>query len=150
MFAAWGVSDWVFGNRTKGHNEELRQRFLAELEHQQKHKANDDTTDDCCDLSSLDAKPTVFYCVVRKSTGLTHCLTGAQLGDVVEVLEEGVGPDRAYNLCRLPVKEKPGQPSMSLSRDAYGWFPIRWLQKMEHYESMVQKQLVHLAKKNQE
>lgn len=84
----------------------------------------------------LFTKPTLFHCVVRKTSGLTHCLSGVRLGDVVEILEEGVGPDKAYNLCRLPAKDNEA----SLSRDTYGWFPIRWLQKLEHYESMVREQ----------
>jgi len=141
MFAAWGASDWVFGNRTKGHNEELRQKFLAEQHrhHPNSHEDSDDY------LSSLETKPTLFHCVIRQSTGLTHCVSGVQLGDVVEVLEEGVGPDRAYNLCRLPAKAQS-----SLSTDSYGWFPIRWSQKLDHYESMVQEQLRNLSKDDAE
>ena len=127
MFAAWGVSDWIFGNRTKGQNEGMRKDFVAD------QRGKDDEMDDW--LANLEVKPTLFHCVVRKTSGITHCLSGVQLGDVVEILQEGVGPDKAYNLCRLPAKD-----DASLSRDTYGWFPIRWLQKLDHYESMVRKQ----------
>ncbi len=130
MFAAWGVSDWIFGNRTKGHNEGLRQDFVAD----QRKNSPDNEMEGW--LERLETKPTLFHCVVRKTSGLTHCLSGVRLGDVVEILEEGVGPDKAYNLCRLPAKDNEA----SLSRDTYGWFPIRWLQKLEHYESMVREQ----------
>ena len=131
MFAAWGVSDWLFGNRNKGHNEELRQMFLQE---QRKLSGNDNDDDDSW-LALLDAKPILFHCVIRTNSGLTHCLSGVRLGDVVDILEEGVGPNQDYNLCRLHARDD--EP---LSRDTYGWFPIRWLQKLHHYESMAREQ----------
>jgi len=131
MFVAWGTSDWFFGNKMKGYNEALRKKFVAT--HQYLHENNDDDY-----LTVLENKPILFSCVIRRNTGFTHCLSSVQLGDVVEVLEEGVGPDRAYNLCRLPTKLST--ESKSLSTDTYGWFPIRWLQKLEHYEAMVQEQ----------
>jgi hypothetical protein len=160
MFAAWGVSDWIFGNRTKGHNEDLRQEFLEEQRRRQQNVQrnnnntdnNDNTDMDDSWLTSLDTQPTLFHCVIRKNAGLKHCLSGVQLGDVVEVLEEGVGPDKAYNLCRLAAKqqqpahnnegngESPSATMPSLSRDVCGWFPIRWLQKLDHYESIVREQ----------
>ncbi|MGK3758052.1 MAG: hypothetical protein ACI8RD_010366 [Bacillariaceae sp.] len=73
------------------------------------------------------------------------------------LIKEGVGPDRQYNLCRLPAKSSPSSSeeesesspslslSLSLSTDTYGWFPVRWLQKLDHYESMVQKQARNIA-----
>ena len=73
MFAAWGVSDWIFGNRTKGHNEGLRQEFVAD------QRKDNDEMDDW--LERLESKPTLFHCVVRKTSGLTHCLSGVKLGD---------------------------------------------------------------------
>jgi len=139
MFAAWGVSDWFFGNKIKGYNEALRKKLIAthQCHHHHDDQDNDDNDDDDY-LTVLETKPILFHCVIRKNTGFTHCLSGVQLGDVVEVLEERVGPDRSYNLCRLPAKSST--ESKSLSTDTYGWFPIRWLQKFEHYEAMVQEQ----------
>ena len=149
MFAAWGATDWIFGNRTKGHNEGLRQKFLEEQRRGQNNNRDNEGSDDDW-LLSLESKPTLFHCVIRQNTGLTHCLSGVQLGDVVEVLEEGVGPERSYNLCRLPAKPaQPGQPP-SLSRDTYGWFPIRWLQKLEHYEFTVREQRINMSRDNPE
>ena len=145
VFASWGASDWMFGNRTKGHNEGLRQEFLAEQ--QEQSRGNDAETYSDGWLALLDGKPTLFHCVIRKNSGLTHCLSGVQLGDVVEVLEEGVGPEKAYNLCRLPAKEETAGQS-SLSRDTYGWFPIRWLQKLEHYESMAREQQTNILSRS--
>ena len=140
VFAAYGVSDWMFGNRTRGHNEGLRQEFLEEQLGRYRRDGSGEGY-----LSSLETKPTLFHCVIRKNQGLVHCLPGVQLGDVVEILEERVGPEKSYNLCRLPAKPATQNQSedderLSISRDTYGWFPIRWLQKLDHYESMVQKQ----------
>ena len=49
----------------------------------------------------------------------------ARVSDVVEVLEENVGPknDKLYHLCRK--KTQDGQV-MSI-----GWFPIRFLEKID-------------------
>ena len=118
VFGAWKVADYILGTRQVGLNESLRQQFQRETQTQ-----------------TLESMPTIFYCVIRKNTGFTHCLTGVQIGDVVEVLQEGVGPQKAYNLCRLPAKQGD-----DLSVDAYGWFPYRWLQKLDDYESIVQQQ----------
>jgi hypothetical protein len=119
MFAGVGVSEWIFGNRQKGLNENLRQEFIAQH-----------------DMTSLQTKPALFHCVVRKKNGFTHSMTGIEVGDVVEVLQEGCGPEKQYNLCRLP--RKPGD---DLSIDTYGWFPFRWLQQYDHYESIVRQQM---------
>ena len=65
-------------------------------------------------------------------------------------------------MCRLPAKESSSSsganeeeseseseleshPSLSISTDTYGWFPVRWLQKLDHYESMVQEQARNIA-----
>jgi hypothetical protein len=117
MFGAWGASEWFFGNQQKGWNEQLRRQFLTEY-----------------DVTTLHVQPALFHCVVRKRNGFTHCMTGIDVGDVVEVLEEGCGPDGLYNLCRLPAK-----PNDDRSIDTYGWFPYRWLQKYDDYESMAQQ-----------
>jgi hypothetical protein len=125
MFLAWGASDSIFGNRQVGKNEELREAFLSQYS------------------SGLELLPVVRLCVVRRNTGFTHCLSGVQIGDVVEVLQEGVGPERSYNLCRVPAN-----PEDPMSTDIYGWFPTRWLQKLDNYDQMVHDQLKQSDKTN--
>ena len=126
MFAAWGASDWVLGDQQTSKNEKLRQELMASvnLDHY------------------MDAE-IKLYCVVRRAKGwnVTHCLTGVQLGDVVEVLEEGVGPNQEYNLCRLPVDEYS-----TIQEDVIGWFPIRFLQKLDDYDRMLEQQVRNLEK----
>lgn len=67
-------------------------------------------------------KPVLFECVVREAykMGGTHGLEGVAVGDVVEVLEEAVGPSKYYNLCRF---KKDGELV------SVGWYPISFLEK---------------------
>ena len=97
MFAAWGASDWFFGNKIKGINEGLRKEFIAATtitaNHQKANNDNyndDDDDDDDYYLTVLEKKPTLFHCVIRRDTGFIHCLSGVQLLDVVEVLEVSI------------------------------------------------------------
>ena len=126
MFMAWGASSWVLSNQQIETNEKLRQAFLR-----QSSSA----------VGEYDTMPVLFHCVIRRSSGFTHCLSASsmQIGDVVEVLQEGVGPEELYNLCRLPAKHE-------MQSDAIGWFPTRWLQKLSNYDMMVQEQLKRLEK----
>ena len=96
MFAAWGASDWFFGNKIKGINEGLRKEFIAAATITANHQKannnnyNDDDDDDDYYLTVLEKKPTLFHCVIRRDTGFIHCLSGVQLLDVVEVLEVSI------------------------------------------------------------
>jgi hypothetical protein len=120
MFFSWAASDSIFGNRQVGKNGALRQEFLS----------------DTLAREEDESRPILCFCVVRRTSGFAHCLTSVKLGDVVEVLQEGIGPNRAFNLCRLPA-----HPDEPLSTDIYGWFPTRWLQKLDDYDMMMQEQL---------
>jgi hypothetical protein len=131
MFVAWGASDWILGDQQTSKNEELRQELTASVVNLDEY---------------MDAE-TKLYCVVRRAQGwnVTHCLTGVHLGDVVEVLQEGVGPNQEYNLCRLPADE-----NSTIQEDVIGWFPIRFLQKMDDYDRMLEQQVRNLEKVQEE
>ncbi len=116
MFLTYGISEHYFQNRQLHLNEVLRQQMEQE-----------------CDRKVLESKPILFYCVIRRTRGMTHCLSNIKVGDVVQVLEEGVGPNQDYNLCRFPA-DKPH------AMDTIGWYPIRWLQKLEAYERVIHQQ----------
>lgn len=88
MFAAWGASDWFFGNKMKGYNEALRKKLVAA--HQCHDDDDNDDNNDYYYLTVLESKPILFHCVIRRNTGFTHCLSGVQLGDLVEVLEVSI------------------------------------------------------------
>ena len=86
--------------------------------------------------------PTKFYCVVREryQMGGTHGLKGngdwmepgenktksseegVHVGDILEVLEEGVGPDGHYNMCRK--RDESSGRVVSV-----GWYPIAYMEK---------------------
>ena len=69
--------------------------------------------------------PSLFVCTVRKKAMNLDgfkCLTGVEVGDEVEVLQEKVGPGEMYNLCRK--LDENGQ-IMSI-----GWFPTQFLEKL--------------------
>jgi len=84
--------------------------------------------------------PALFHCVIRreyKSMSGSHGLRGVQVGDIVEILDEGVGPDRAYNLCRHTRASRKEEGSSSSSGSSstdkeiqIGWFPIPFMEKV--------------------
>jgi hypothetical protein len=73
--------------------------------------------------------PTLFNCVVRKVYKLqgSHSLMHVEQDDIVQVLEEGVGPDNLYNLCRKMQMTSDGQEQQVVS---IGWYPVQYLEKM--------------------
>lgn len=76
--------------------------------------------------------PALFRCVIRrayKSMSGSHGLRGVEVGDVVDVLDEGVGPDRAYNLCRH-TRRKDSTASGEEQDVQIGWFPIPFMEKV--------------------
>ena len=87
--------------------------------------------------------PAMFECVIRRAypMGGSHGLPKVQVGEVVQVLQEGVGPDQQYNLCRrrqLTVrKDQNGQNGQPLQNDddddsvVVGWYPIGFMEKID-------------------
>jgi hypothetical protein len=70
-------------------------------------------------------KPALFRCIVRRKANIggSKCLK-ADEGDVVEVLQEMVGPGKVYALCRMTAQVK-GEPPI------VGWYPSAYLEKIE-------------------
>ena len=133
---AWGASDFVLDSRQGSSNELLRQEYEQwfKMQTAQQNYEQDSSSE------------VLLYCVIRRATGVTHCLTGAEVGDLVEVLQESVGPDKQYNLCRLHRKNVQGLQQESV----VGWFPIRWLQPLDDYDQMLQRQLEQLQREEEE
>ena len=63
-------------------------------------------------------RPALFQCVIRQTSQLggSNMLHHVKEGDVVDVLEEGVGPERIFNLCR--------------NEKSIGWYPMRYMEKL--------------------
>mmetsp|Transcript_24736 Transcript_24736/g.36849 ORF Transcript_24736/g.36849 Transcript_24736/m.36849 type:complete len:193 (-) Transcript_24736:415-993(-) len=82
------------------------------------------------------SRPTMFKCVVRQVPAMfdgPRCLTGVENGDIVDVIEERVGPDGGYNLCRYSGEKEEGSKSTSENVEDMifvGWFPTSCLQKL--------------------
>lgn len=74
----------------------------------------------------------LFQCIVRvvpQQFDGHKCLTNLKVGDVVNVLQEGVGPDNKYNLCSI---ERSAASSSSEEKHiSVGWFPCSCLEKVE-------------------
>ena len=71
--------------------------------------------------------PTIFECkILRVEPSLDgpKMLRSIRVGDVVEVMEEGVGPHHAYHLCRLPVSGR--------RKESIGWYPIEYLENVNN------------------
>ena len=80
--------------------------------------------EDSSDFEKLLNMTSMFDCIVRKVPSNLdgyRCLTGVSVGDVVQVLEEKVGPGKMYNLCRK--MDAKGRPV------SVGWFPTMYLEK---------------------
>uniref|UniRef100_A0A7S0AZ76 Uncharacterized protein n=1 Tax=Minutocellus polymorphus TaxID=265543 RepID=A0A7S0AZ76_9STRA len=76
------------------------------------------------------SKPSLFQCrvmTVPKYFDGTKSLMGVEVGDVVEVLEEQVGPGGTYNLCRL-VRQEEDKKEIIVS---VGWYPMSCLEKIK-------------------
>jgi hypothetical protein len=71
--------------------------------------------------------PTLFQC---KIVHTEHSLDGIKMlrnitvGDVVEVMEEDIGPNEAYHLCRFV-------PSSNREKGSIGWYPSKYMEKLD-------------------
>lgn len=95
-----------------------REAFLNQLRSEFKTSQNSQEQNDWYSM------PTLFLCIVRKkplNLDGFKCLTGVDVGDTVQVLQEKVGPGEMYNLCRS-VDSKGRAISV-------GWFPTQCLEK---------------------
>lgn len=70
-----------------------------------------------------------FKCIVRRVPEQFDghkCLQNMRVGDVVGVLEEGIGPGGQYNLCLIERNAADKEPKLSI-----GWFPCSCLEKLK-------------------
>ena len=72
------------------------------------------------------ALPTLFRCKIthtEHSLDGTKVLKNIKVGDVVEVMEAEVGPNKAYNLCR-------SVPASNLEKKSIGWYPSEFMERV--------------------
>ena len=85
----------------------------------------------------------LFQCTIRKAPQNFDghkCLKNVKVGDVVNVIEEGVGPEGQYNLCSIVRSTTTAKKNNnggdddgndSVENVSIGWFPCSCLEKME-------------------
>jgi hypothetical protein len=82
------------------------------------------------DYTDPTVTPAMFRCKIRHVEKMLDGtkmlpLDGLQVGSVVDVLEENVGPNHAYHLCRLnATKDNPKNTSQ------IGWYPVDFLERV--------------------
>lgn len=88
--------------------------------------------------ATFDGAESRCRCIVRRVPRLFdgyRCLTDVRRGDVVEVIEEGVGPGGRYSFCSIQRSEKnsdrPDAASEEVRTFSIGWFPKSCLQKID-------------------
>eukprot|EP01083_Nonionella_stella_P129975 394428_1 len=100
--------------------EDARKNMLSELE----VAIQDDERKEKFGSGILASKEKLFDCIVRRLPKYfdgSKSLTDVEVGDKVSVVEEFVGGDKMYHLCRI---EKNGNTMV-------GWFPISCLEKLQ-------------------
>lgn len=105
-------------------NDDDRTEMMRELE----RKVNVDAEITRKEMDGKMKLKTLFKCIVRQvppSFDGHRCLTDVQVGDVLDVLEEGVGPGRQYNLCSIDRCSKEN------SDVSVGWFPCVCLEPIK-------------------
>ncbi|KAL9188734.1 hypothetical protein ACHAXT_007112 [Thalassiosira profunda] len=120
-------------------NDEQRGDMYRQLEREVRRDEATSRREDKKLLDGGAAARAKFQCVVRKvpqNFDGHKCLKNVKVGDVVGVIEEGVGPDGMYNLCSIERgsaknagKESAGDEGGK--RTSIGWFPCSCLQKIE-------------------
>lgn len=101
--------------------ESNRKRIMQELQ----DEAGTRSAEEMVELESWLNRPALFECRVRKlaqNLDGTKCLKEVAIGDIVQVLEEKVGPGDMYNLCRTV--DRNGRTISA------GWFPTMYLEKI--------------------
>ena len=67
---------------------------------------------------------------VEASLDGVKMLRNIEIGDTVEILQEGVGPNLAYHLCRVKGSSKT-TPTPKTGNGSMGWYPIQYLKEIE-------------------
>jgi len=100
---------------------ELRQKFLKSVEKQEEVRKE-------MLLKYKDSK-SLFQCEVMVAFPLDgeKGLQGVEQGNILDIIEESVGPDGAYNVCRFTGDKIKG----GLKAGQVGWYPSRCLKKVD-------------------
>ena len=132
LVLAVGSADYYLQQRNDQQRNEMIRRFEEEVK-QDEEISRKEERELINSNGGAGVKP-LFQCVVRKVPQQFDghkCLTNMKVGDVVNVLQEGVGPDNKYNLCSI---ERSDASSPNTSKEkliSVGWYPCSCLEKIE-------------------
>lgn len=130
IFALIGV-DYIIQTR----NDQQRETMYKQLERDVRRDEAHSRKEERQMLDGGTATMSKFKCIIRKvplNFDGHKCLKNVKVGDIVSVIEEGVGPGGQYNLCSIDrMSTKLGvSSSESDSRTSIGWFPCSCLEKI--------------------
>lgn len=130
IIALIGV-DYILQTR----NDQQRETMYKQLERAVRRDEATSRMEDRRMLDEAAATTSKFKCVIRKvplNFDGHKCLKNVKVGDVVSVIEEGVGPGGQYNLCSIErMSTKLGVSSSERDpRTSIGWFPCSCLEKV--------------------
>jgi len=125
------AADQLLQSQQEAQHRSDREAVLKQLQ----YDVNADMAKERSDGHTLSAeeessKPSLFQCrvmAVPKYFDGTKSLMGVEVGDIVDVLEEQIGPGSTYNLCRL-VRQEEGKKEVVVS---VGWYPMSCLEKLK-------------------
>lgn len=124
VLAVAGI-DYYLQQRNDLQRSEMIRRFEQEVK-------KDEAVSRKAEKDLIEGGVAKFKCIVRKVPQRLDghkCLKDLKVGDIVNVLQEGVGPDKRYNLCsieRISAPKAAGEQSVSV-----GWFPCNCLEKIK-------------------
>ena len=125
------AADQLIQSQQEAQHRSDREAVLKQLQ----YDVNADMAKERSDGHTLSAeeessKPSLFQCrvmAVPKYFDGTKSLMGVEVGDVVDILSEQIGPGGTYNLCRL-VRQEEGKKEVVVS---VGWYPMSCLEKVK-------------------
>jgi len=137
--------DYALQTRTDNQRDDMYRELEREVRKDEEKTRNEDRRM----LNNGTATKYKFQCIIRKvpQTFDGHkCLKDVKEGDIVGVIEEGVGPGGQYNLCSIErgttkegdtVKDTKEGGTKDVS---IGWFPCSCLEKLEKTQKIEKKQ----------
>lgn len=89
-------------------------------------------------------KQTLYQCKIitlYKNMGGTHGLQNMKLNDIIDIIDENVGPEEYYHLCRTyTINDKNEQVV-----DSIGWYPKQYLEKVIPIKPSIWKRIIGKA-----
>mmetsp|Transcript_17100 Transcript_17100/g.37296 ORF Transcript_17100/g.37296 Transcript_17100/m.37296 type:complete len:187 (-) Transcript_17100:138-698(-) len=127
------AADQLLQSKQEAQHKSDRQAVLKRLQYDvDSDTAQERTEGKSLSIEEESSKPCIFKCKVMTIPRFfdgTKSLMGVKVGDIVDVLEERVGPGGTYNLCRyVDVEGGKGESSDVIS---VGWYPMSCLEKIK-------------------